>query len=105
FYYGRATTAVYTRPLPAALPISVVADDGHSLRVVVIATNANGDGDPVASGPSGVITYGVPTSIAPRPTLSTSGPHVGVVLTARKMTRANAPTSDTYTWQICASAC
>jgi hypothetical protein len=87
-----ATAATYT---PAA------GDVGHTVRVTVTATDANGSGK-ATSAPSAVISG----TLAPTPTTapSISGtPAVGSTLTASKGTWSGAPTSITVQWLRCDS--
>ena len=85
-----ATSATYT---PAE------ADVGATLRVRVVATNANGTSAPATSGASAVVTIAAPVSQAP-PAISGT-PQAGQTLTATTGSWSGSPVSYGYQWRRC----
>ena len=79
----------------------VAADAGSTIRVRVIAANADGASQPVFSGRTAVVQQaaGAPTNAA-RPTV-TGDPRVGQELSAENGTWTGNPTSFAYQWQRC----
>ena len=79
----------------------VAADAGSTIRVRVIAANADGASQPVFSGRTAVVQQaaGSPTNTA-RPTV-TGEPRVGQELAAENGTWTGNPTSFAYQWQRC----
>ena len=75
------------------------SDVGHTLRVVVVATNAGGNSSPATSGPSNVIAASPPINVSP-PTISGS-PVQGQTLTEGHGTWSNSPTGYGYQWSDC----
>jgi P2-related tail formation protein len=82
--------------------VPVVGDVGHSLRVVVTASNAGGSGSSVSAATAAVLPA-VPVNTA-APSISSESPAVGVLETATTGSWTNSPTSYAYQWLDCNSA-
>src|SRR5205807_10005411 len=78
------------------------ADQGHTLRIRVIATNGTGDSLPTLSPPTPPIApnTAVPTNTA-LPTIKTSAPQMGVTTGANPGRWTGAPTAFRYQWVRC----
>jgi hypothetical protein len=80
----------------------VLADAGHTLRVVLTARTSGGlDSDPVTTAPSPVVTRTVPTLIQAPAVDRGSAPVVGTVLSAYRGQWTGAPDSYAFQWVRC----
>jgi hypothetical protein len=76
------------------------ADLGRTIRAIEVASNANGDGTPVESNPSAVVTL-------PQPPTSTSPPRIaGTATQGQRLSEThgswtNSPTTYHYQWSDC----
>jgi virginiamycin B lyase len=84
----------------AATYTPVDLDVGHTLRVRVIATSADGDSQPALSAPSGVVTGNVP-AVTQAPEIKTASPVVGVKVSAYRGKWTNQPATFTFRWYRC----
>ena len=75
------------------------AEATHTLRVRVLAVNADGSAS-ARSGPTAVVTAGTAPVNTARPSI-TGDARVGETLTAEDGTWTNSPTSFAYQWQRC----
>jgi hypothetical protein len=85
---------------PKKTYLVVKADAGHTIRVVVIAVNADGRSEPAASNATDVVS----SANGPRPTAAPSisgDATVGEQLTVSSGTWSPAATTATYQWQRC----
>jgi hypothetical protein len=87
---GNITGATTSNYLPTA------ANIGHTLSVIVVASNPNGQSAPVNSAPTSPVVDVVPTNIGVPVITGTA--QVGQALTASTGTWLHAPTSFTYQW-------
>ncbi|MDQ1698200.1 MAG: hypothetical protein QOG34_63 [Frankiaceae bacterium] len=78
------------------------SDAGHTIRLIVTATNAVGTGQPATSAATSVVLPLPPGNVAP-PTIS-GNPSQGQMLTEGAGTWSNNATGFTYQWQDCDSA-
>jgi hypothetical protein len=78
------------------------ADAGSTLRVLELASNANGDGTPAESSQTAVVTWQSPASTSP-PGIS-GKPVQGQTLTEAPGNWTNLPTGYGYQWQDCDSS-